>query len=79
MSPLARMRSFFENLFLLIPIMVSISSKIALTKEKYSFYLPENPVPSRHKTRFHVSDMFQLKETLLPLVELFAVLGSKRA
>ena len=31
--PLARISSFFQNYFLLIPIMVSTSSKIALTKK----------------------------------------------
>ena len=40
--PLARMSSFFQNRFLLIPMMVSTSSEIALIK-KYCFHWAENP------------------------------------
>ena len=40
--PLAIMSSFSQNCFLLIPIMVSSSSEIALTK-KYCFHHAENP------------------------------------
>ena len=40
--PLARMSSLSQNCFLLIPIMVSASSEIALTKKHY-LHLAENP------------------------------------
>ena len=44
--PLARMKSFSQNRFLLIPITVSTSSKIALTKKKTLFPLDRKQVLS---------------------------------